>query len=63
VKIEGFEDIEAWQEARALVKMIYTNEEKFDEHYSRSDEGARLISGFIRYLPDKDKPRELKEPK
>ena len=63
MKIEGFEDIETWQEARALVKMIYTNEEKFDELYSRSDEGAHLISGFIRYLPDKDKPQKLKEPK
>jgi four helix bundle protein len=129
VKIERFEDIKAWQEARVLVKMVYAvadsdrrfdsdykfreqiqgaavsttsniaegfsrrttkefvqflfiakgsvaevqsqlyvaldqsyiNEEKFDELYSKSDEVARLISGFIRYLLNKDKPREFKE--
>ena len=41
----------------------YINEEKFDELYSKSDEVARLISGFIRYLLNKDKPQEFKEPK
>jgi len=123
VKIERFEDIKAWQEARVLVRMIYSavgsgqyfgadrrfreqiqaaavsimsnigegfsrrttkefiqflfiakgsvaevqsqlcvaldqgyiNEEKFNELYSKSDEVARLISGFIRYLLSKDK--------
>jgi four helix bundle protein len=39
----------------------YINEEKFDELYSKSDEVARLISGFIRYLLNKDKPQEFKE--
>jgi four helix bundle protein len=131
VKIEKFEDIKAWQEARVLVKMIYAvidsdrhfssdykfreqiqgasvsimsniaegfsrrttkefaqflfiakgsaaevqsqlyvaldqgyiNEKKFDELYSKSEEIARLISGFIRYLLNKDKPQESKEPK
>jgi len=131
VKIERFEDIKAWQEARVLVKIIYDatksnknfigdykfrgqihsavvsvmsniaegfsrrstkefiqflfiakgsvaevqsqlyvaldqsyiDEEKFDELYSKSDEVARLISGFIRYLLNKDKPLEFKEPK
>jgi len=131
VKIERFEDIKAWQEARVLVKIIYNatksnknfigdykfrgqihsavvsvmsniaegfsrrstkefiqflfiakgsvaevqsqlyvaldqsyiDEEKFDELYSKSDEVARLISGFIRYLLNKDKPLEFKEPK
>jgi four helix bundle protein len=130
VKIERFEDIKAWQEARVLVRIIYDaikssknlagdykfreqihsaavsvmsniaegfsrrstkefiqflfiakgsvaevqsqlyvaldqsyiNEEKFDELYSKSDEVARLISGFIRYLLNKDKPQEFKEP-
>jgi len=124
VKIEKFEDVKAWQEARVLVKMIYDatksnknftgdykfrdqihsaavsvmsniaegfsrrsskefgqflfiakgsvaevqsqlyvasdqgyiSEEKFGELYSKSDEVARLISGFIRYLLNKDKP-------
>jgi four helix bundle protein len=123
VKIERFEDIKAWQEARVLVKMVYTvvdsdqhfgsdykfrdqiqgaavstmsniaegfsrrttkefiqflfiakgsvaevqsqlyialdqgyvNEQKFNELYSKSDEVARLISGFIQYLLNKDK--------
>jgi len=130
VKIERFEDIKAWQEARVLVGMIhaavgsdrrfgsdyrfreqiqgaavsvmsniaegfsrrstkeftqflfiakgsvaevqsqlyvaldqgYINKEKFDELYSKSDEVARLISGFIRYLLNKDKPQALKQP-
>ncbi len=130
MKIEKFEDIKAWQEARALVKMVYAvvdsdrnfssdykfreqiqgatvsiisniaegfsrrttkefvqflfiakgsvaevqsqlyvaldqsyiNEEKFNELYSKSDEVARLISGFIRYLLGKEKPRKFKEP-
>ena len=123
MKIERFEDIKAWQEARVLVKMVYTvvdsdrrfnsdykfrdqihsaavsamsniaegfsrrstkefvqflfiakgsvaevqsqlyialdqgyvNEQKFNELYSKSDEVARLISGFIQYLLNKDK--------
>jgi four helix bundle protein len=123
VKIERFEDIKAWQEARVLVKMIYDtiksnkdftgdykfreqiqsaavsaisniaegfsrrstkefvqflfiakgsvaevqsqlyialdqgyiNEEKFNELYSKSDEVARLISGFIQYLLNNNK--------
>ena len=130
MKIEKFEDIKAWQEARVLVKMVYAvvnsdrhfgsdhkfreqiqgaavsvmsnmaewfsrrttkefvqflfiakgsaaeiqsqlyvaldqgyiNEEKFDELYSKSEEIARLISGFIRYLLNTDKPQESKEP-
>ena len=40
----------------------YINEEKFDGLYSKSDEVARLISGFIRYLLNKDKPHALKQP-
>ena len=130
MRIEKFEDIKAWQEARALVKMIYEatrsskdfsgdyklreqihgaaisvmsnitegfsrrttkefvqflfiakgsaaevqsqlyvaldqayiNEERFDELHAKSDEVARLISGFIRYLLNKDKPQALKQP-
>ena len=41
----------------------YINKEKFDELYTKSDEVARLISGFIRYLLNKGKPQALKEPK
>ena len=40
----------------------YINEEKFDELYSKSEEVARLISGFIGYLLNKDKPQKFKEP-
>jgi len=129
VKIERFEEIKAWQEARVLVKMLcdatkstksfngdyrfreqihsaavsimsniaegfsrrstkefiqflfiakgsaaevqsqlyvaldqgYINEGKFNELYAKSDDVARLTSGFIRYLLNKDKPHELKE--
>ncbi|NWF77962.1 MAG: four helix bundle protein [Chloroflexi bacterium] len=131
MKIERFEDIKAWQEARVLARMIYSavgsdqyfgtdrrfreqiqsaavslmsnigegfsrrttkefiqflfiakgsvaevqsqlyvtldqgyiNEEKFNELYSKSDEVARLISGFIRYLLNKDKLQKFKKPK
>jgi len=129
MKIEWFEDIKAWQEARTLVKMIYEavkssknfkddykfreqiqsaavsimsniaegfsrrtkrefaqflfiakgstaelqsqlyvaldqgyiNKQKFDELYTKSDQVARLISGFIRYLLNKDKPNKLNQ--
>ena len=130
MKIEKFEDIKAWQEARILVNIIYDavesnkgftgdykfreqihsaavsimsniaegfsrrstkeftqflfiakgsaaevqsqlyvaldqgyiNEEKFNELYAKSDEVARLISGFIRYLLNKDKRQALNQP-
>ena len=130
MKIERFEDIKAWQEARVLTTMIYaavgsdrdfasdhglreqirraavsimsniaegfsrrttkefvqflfiakgsvaevqsqlyvdldqgyTNQERFGELYAKSDEVARLISGFITYLLNKDKPQPLKQP-
>jgi four helix bundle protein len=130
-KIERFEDVKAWQEARALVRMVYeavkstkgfsndyrfkeqvqsaavsimsnisegfsrrttkefikflfiakgsaaevqsqlyvaldqgyVTQEKFDELYTKSDEVARLISGFIQYLLSKDKhPRNSTNP-
>ena len=129
MKIERFEDVKAWQEARALMRIIYDatkssknfdgdyrfreqiqgaavsimsniaegfsrrttkefvqflfiakgsvaevqsqlyvaldqsyiSEGKFNELYTKSDEVARLTSGFIHYLLSKDKPRQLKE--
>jgi four helix bundle protein len=125
VKIERFEDIKAWQEARVLVKITYDaiksnknfigdykfreqihsaavsvmpniaegfsrrstkefiqflfiakgsvaevqsqlyvaldqsyiNEEKFAELYPKSDEVARLLSGFIKYLLTKERSK------
>ncbi len=132
MKIERFEDIEAWQKARSLVKMVYEavkankgfssdykfreqiqsaavsimsniaegfsrrstkeftqflfiakgsaaevqsqlyvaldqgyiSQEKFNELYIKSDEVARLISGFIQYLLGKEKSKlnELNKP-
>ena len=38
------------------------NEEEFDELYSKSNEVARLISGFIRYLLSKANPRNSRNP-
>ena len=129
MRIERFEDIKAWREARVLVKMVcdatksdkdftgdyrfrdqihsaalsvmsniaegfsrrttkefsqflfiakgsaaevqsqlyvaldqgHIKKDKFDELYAKSDEVARLISGFIRYLLNKDKPSELRQ--
>lgn len=41
--IQRFEDIQAWQEARILVKMIYqlTKEEKFSKDYGMRDQIRR----------------------
>jgi len=41
--IERFEDIQAWQEARALVKMIYklTTKENFSKDYGLKDQIQR----------------------
>lgn len=41
--IQRFEDIQAWQEARILVKMIYqlTNKEKFSKDYGMRDQIRR----------------------
>ena len=41
----------------------YISQGRFNELYSKCDEVARLISGFIKYLLNKDKPQEFKEPK
>ncbi len=132
MKIERFEDIKAWQEARVLARMVYDavkankgfsndykfreqiqsaavsimsniaegfsrrstkeftqflfiakgsaaevqsqlyvaldqgyiSQEKFSELYLKSDEVARLISGFIQYLLSREKSKlnKLKEP-
>lgn len=36
----------------------YIDEGRFEELYSKCEEVARLTSGFIRYLLNKDKPKE-----
>ena len=42
-RIERFEDIEAWQEARVLVKMVYelTAQERFSRDYGLKDQIQR----------------------
>ena len=130
MKIERFEDMKAWQEARVLVQLIYQaaqsdkgfsndfkfreqiqgaavsimsniaegfsrrstkeftqflfiakgsaaevqsqlyialdqgyiSHQKFSEIYSKSDEVARMLSGFIQYLLKLNKPNKLNEP-
>ena len=42
MKITRFEDIEAWQEARKLVK--------FEKIYALAEKVSKLDSGFIKYL-------------
>jgi len=56
-KIERFEDIIAWQKARALTKEIYVAldqnyiaQDAFDQLYAKSDEVSRLVAGFMGYL-------------
>jgi four helix bundle protein len=41
--IQKFEDIQAWQEARVLVKMVYqlTNKEKFSKDFGMRDQIRR----------------------
>jgi four helix bundle protein len=39
----------------AALDQGYITQEKFNEVYSKSDEVARLISGFIKYLLSKEK--------
>lgn len=48
--ISRFEDIQAWQEARKLVKMIYKNEPQLKEHYEQARKTKALIGGFKRSL-------------
>jgi len=43
----------------AALDQGYLTQEKFNELYSKSEEVARLISGFIQYLLGKDKSKEL----
>ena len=48
MRIEKFEDIEAWQEARVLCRFVY---EATDEPAVK---GKDLVGGFIRYLRSAD---------
>ena len=72
MKIERFEDIKATQflfiakgstaevqsQLYVALDQGYITQEKFNQLYSKSDEVARLISGFIQYLLNKDKTQQ-----
>ena len=50
MKIERFEDIKAWQMARALMNLDYLSEECFQAIYDKSTEVKKLINAFVGYL-------------
>ena len=72
MKIERFEDIKATQflfiakgstaevqsQLYVALDQGYITQEKFNQLYSKSDEVARLISGFIQYLLGKEKTQQ-----
>jgi benzoyl-CoA reductase/2-hydroxyglutaryl-CoA dehydratase subunit BcrC/BadD/HgdB len=61
MKIERFEDIKAWQEARELVRMSYISQENFEKIYDRADKVSRMLSNFIKYL--KARPTPQRDPR
>ncbi|GAB4570968.1 MAG: four helix bundle protein [Anaerolineales bacterium] len=52
--IQKFEDIQAWQEARILVKMIYqlTNKEKFSKDYGMRDQVRRAAVSVMNNIAE-----------
>ena len=76
MKITRFEDLECWQEARLLTKMVYDTikqnrnfqkgyikQEEFSKIYNQADKTAKLISGLIKYLKENEKQWKLNKPK
>jgi hypothetical protein len=66
-KIEKFEDIVAWQKARALTREVYAHTQQyittaqFTHLYNEADEVGRFPSGFMGYLRQSDlKGRKFK---
>jgi four helix bundle protein len=64
-KIERFEEVKAWQEARRLgsasevqsqmyvaLDLGYVKKIEFDECYDKAADTAKLVVGFIKYLSD-----------
>lgn len=50
MKINRFEDLEVWQEARILVRMVYNiinDHEKLSRNYNQADKVAKMNSNFI----------------
>ncbi len=52
--IQRFEDIQAWQEARILVKMIYqlTNKEKFSKDFGMRDQIRRAAVSVMNNIAE-----------
>lgn len=52
--IQKFEDIQAWQEARVLVKMIYqlTNKEKFSKDFGMRDQIRRAAVSVMNNIAE-----------
>ena len=52
--IQKFEDIQAWQEARALVKMVYqlTNKEKFSKDFGMRDQIRRAAVSVMNNIAE-----------
>jgi four helix bundle protein len=52
--IQRFEDIQAWQEARILVKMIYqlTNKDKFSKDYGMRDQIRRAAVSVMNNIAE-----------
>jgi four helix bundle protein len=52
--IQKFEDIQTWQEARVLVKMIYqlTNKEKFSKDYGMRDQVRRAAVSVMNNIAE-----------
>jgi hypothetical protein len=57
MKIERFEDIKAWQEARDLVRLVYKAIES-DKEFAKD---FRMLSNFIKYL--KARPTPQRDPR
>ena len=52
MKIDRFEDIEAWKLARKLTRQVYalTRKEEFQMVYALAGETRACTKGFIKYL-------------
>jgi hypothetical protein len=63
MKIERFEDIKAWQEARELVKLVYKAIAS-NNKFTKADKVSRMLSNFIKYLKSPPVPqRDERDPR
>jgi hypothetical protein len=69
MKIERFEDIKAWQEARELVRLVYkaiASDKEFAKDFRlanqiQASKVSRMLSNFIKYL--KAQPTPQRDPR